>query len=502
MAKVLVTCVGSGVGQSAIDSLVLSGTNYIIGCDSNRDVYAYQKCNDFEISPSIYSKEYIGFLLEVCRIKGVDVIIPGHDHELSLFAHNIKKFDEQNIQVIVSGADVIEISRDKFEWYRVFKSRDISIVSTYRVKDFKLNPDPSILPAIIKPSGGSASQGISIINDLDEIGNLSDDDIIQPYLFPEINDPNYDTIHKFVDQGKFVQMSEISIQIIFSKDSEFEGIFISKNTLKSGIPVFVNPIQPEKFKHLDEVMKFVPILKEYKVKGPVNIQGRITDYGLFFFEMNMRFTGITGNRAQLGFNEVEYSVNNFLGKPAELTGYSDNKIGARQVSCTVIPRLSKTKPKKNIIVLGIENDKAQDFLKTLAQRNDFSSITTICQPENYKDLQHLNHNDNFQLISSENNFLQTIYCKTDVLIYFNHNSNIDLEMRNVLFFQEQLKYVLQANIPLIINAYDLKLKSNLTKIISNFFSYLPLLSPAVRYEEHDCADSDLNHKLFSLINNF
>src|SRR5690606_14939642 len=178
---------------------------------------------------------------------------------------------------------------------------------------------------------GSASQGISIINNIHELDGLNDDDIIQPYLFPEESDKNYDQIALAVKNGQFLQMSEISIQLIFNKDSNLSGIFISKNTLKNGVSVFVDPINPDKFQYLDEILKFVPILESHGVKGPVNIQGRITPNGLFFFEMNMRFTGITGNRALLGFNEVDFLVRDFLDLPTtELKNYALNKVGVRQ----------------------------------------------------------------------------------------------------------------------------------------------------------------------------
>ena len=51
---------------------------------------------------------------------------------------------------------------------------------------------------------------------------------------------------------------------------------------------------------MDEIAS---VLAHYAPRGPINLQGRITPAGLMFFEMNPRFTGITGNRSQFGFNE-------------------------------------------------------------------------------------------------------------------------------------------------------------------------------------------------------
>ena len=111
MATILVTCAGSGVGQSVLDSLNLLRVHKLIGCDTNRDVYAYHFCDSFFIVPNIYSLEYIDFLLNLCIRENVDLIIPGHDHELLLLSENISKFTDQGIKVIVSRPDLIEISR-------------------------------------------------------------------------------------------------------------------------------------------------------------------------------------------------------------------------------------------------------------------------------------------------------------------------------------------------------------------------------------------------------
>lgn len=501
MAKVLVTCVGSGVGQSVIDSLGLSDRHYIIGCDANRNVYAYNKCNEFQIVPGIYSDGYVDFLLNICVEKDVEVVIPGHDHELAIFAKERDKFERNNTKIIVSRPDIIEISRDKLEWYRFFSSQGISIVPTFKVSDFKQNPDSSIFPTIVKPTGGSASQGITIMNDISGIENLNDEDIIQPYLFPTKEDQNYETIRKFVSQGKFVQMSEISIQLIFTIKSEFVGIFISKNVLKNGVPMFVDPIHPKEFDYLEDIMKFVPILIEHKVIGPVNIQGRITDKGLYFFEMNMRFTGITGNRAQLGFNEVEFLINDFLGKPGILNGYSMNKLGARQVACTTIPRLPDVKYKRNITILGFENEIAKKFAIHISANDHFSKINVICNTTKDELLKQKYDNKNIQIYNGDNEEIQSVYCQTDILVNFATCFETEYLPDTILFIQEQLKSIMQANIPLIINTYNSEKDAFYNKIISNCFSYIHFLISAIKYVELDVAGHGINERIVEIIDN-
>lgn len=454
MITVLITCAGSGVGQSVIDSLNLKKEYKIIGCDGKRNVYAHAYCDKFLTVPSIYSSDYINHLIELCKNENVDVVVPGHDYELLLFSKNYQTFKNNNIEVVVSEPNIIAASRDKQKWFDYFSKYDCKIVPTFSVKAFKQNPDSSIFPAIVKPVGGSASQGILILNNLNELDQANDDDIIQPYLFPTKEDKNYQKIKNAVANGNLVQLSEISIQLLFSKKSKLSGIFISKNTLKDGVPIFVDTIKPEEFEYLDEIMKFVPVCEENGVKGPVNIQGRVTEKGIFFFEMNMRFTGITGNRALLGFNEVDFLVKDFMGKPAKIENYSINKVGVRQVACTTIPKETLS-AKKNYTLLGAGGFVGQNFIEDLLQKKDsFERINLICRDSSYQKYNEKFTDNRIMIYKSSDSFLESIYCQTDVFVNFSSALAYypDDEIYDAITFQyQQSLKMARANIPVIIN---------------------------------------------------
>lgn len=454
MITVLVTCVGSGVGQSVIDSLNLKREFKIIGCDGNPNVYAHSYCDEFIVVPGLYSEGYSKHILELCIENKVDILIPGHDHELVIFARDYNKFKEAGIEVLVSEPNIIAISRDKQNWYDFFAPLGCKIVPTLSVKDFLLKPDNSILPAIVKPSGGSASQGISIINTLEDLKGLKEEDIIQPYLFPEESDSNYNVIVGAVKKGQFLQMSEISIQLIFDVNSKFSGIFISKNSLKNGVPVFVDPIDPSRFEYLDEIMKFVPILESHGVKGPVNIQGRVTPKGLYFFEMNMRFTGITGNRALLGFNEVDFLSRNFLGLDAKLDGFSYNKVGVRQVACTTIPRqVPSRRELETITILGGGSNVGKEFI--LKRSGDFKTINLIVREgslEKYKNL--FSSISNVNLVRQDDVNLEQTLCQSDILVNFVSALAFQDDASKyeaVLFIQNLSSKIAKAKIEKVIN---------------------------------------------------
>ena len=486
MLNILVTCAGSGVGQSAIDSLCQIRRDRIIGCDMNRNVYAFHYCDAFYTVPGLFSDNYLDSILQICIKESVNIVIPGHDHELLLFSSNISKFTDEGIEVIVSLPDLIQVSRDKYVWYKYFKEYGCPVVPTFRVSEFMENPDFSVFPAIVKPSAGSASQGISIINSFEELAKVNREDIIQPYLFPLESDPNYGNIRKAVREGKFIQMSEISIQLIFTKDSKFAGIFISKNTLKNGVPVLVEPILPEDFEFLDDIMKFVPVCINHKVKGPVNIQGRITAKGLICFEMNMRFTGITGNRSQFGFNEVVFLVNNFLGKETNLIGYTSNKLGVRQVACTTI--FNKKSEEKTITILG-GGHIGTHFIFELLKDDSYRNIYLITREVSFEKYDKLFESSRITIVQNKNDFLvESILSKSDFVINFIGalaNKSEKETYESILYLQQFISKIVKAKVPIVVNVssqsvYDQTIniikKENEDICINNLYGFQKYLS--------------------------
>lgn len=456
MIKVLVTCIGSGVGQSAIDSLNLAGGYYILGIDMKLDVYANHYCNKVVMSPSIYDDHYIDFLIELCIENNIDIIIPGHDHELGLLSSHRDKFTKHDIKILVSDSELIYISRDKYKWYDYFRVQGCNVVTTHTLDAYMQSPDESLFPAIIKPTGGSASQNISIVHSLADVQSVAkeyglEDYIIQPYLLPPTSDENYSALKKAVDNNRLIQLSEISIQLIFNNQGRFVSSFISRNKLKNGVPVVIDTIANEDFEYREDLERFIQALENEKVIGPVNLQGRITDKGLVFFEMNMRFTGITGNRAQLGFNEVDYLVKDFMGVALPSLRYNTNQLGVRQVACTTIQKYTPLdKPTYTILGGGFIGGQIIDNLLESGQYN----INLVCRNDSYSKYKEAYNKLPVTVLKDSDPNLQNTYCSSDVVINcigalaYNEDSIIYDAIETQYRHVEKLS---SANIPVIIN---------------------------------------------------
>lgn len=332
--KILITCAGSGVGQSVVDSLRHRKDRYfVLASDQGRYRYSIPDCDDFVELPRISDPEYVDAVLDCCQRHNVDLLIPGHDMELAPFARHRHQFESADVQVMVSDVALVQLLRDKLAWARCFRDELSCIVPSASAKEL-LAGDADFgvtYPVIAKPVGGSASSGLRIIHKRKDLEGLSGEYVVQSFLFPARDDPDYQEVRDAVASGRVVQVSEISVQLVYSREGEVLGRFASRNRLKAGVPVEIDPVNSEAV--WSAVAEVERVLADRGPRGPVNLQGRMTDAGLVFFEMNPRFTGITGNRAQFGFNEVTALVDNFVEGIRRPLRFNPGKVGVRQVAC-------------------------------------------------------------------------------------------------------------------------------------------------------------------------
>jgi len=300
--------IGSGVGQSVIESLRLTNHSfYTIGLGINPLAFGAYECNEMIIIPSFYDNNYINFLLNVCIDKKIRLLIPGTDDEAHILSYNIDLFKQNGIKILVSEPTFMNLIRNKRNLSSMFKNSSVFLAS-YNLEETitLINQDKIQFPLISKPKDGNASNGIKVLLSIEDFKLVSENDIIQECAIPHKKDPNYTEYLNQINKHINPQISEFSFQIVLDQNGDEIGRMVSYNKLRNGIPIEVIPY----FKSdvWQEVNRIIPELKELGARGPINIQGRLTDFGLKCFEINSRFTGMTGLRAELGFNEVEKLV--------------------------------------------------------------------------------------------------------------------------------------------------------------------------------------------------
>ncbi|MXV38986.1 NAD-dependent epimerase/dehydratase family protein [Flavobacteriaceae bacterium Ap0902] len=380
--RIGISSIGSGVGQSVINSCNLSSLPlYTIGLGTNPLAYGLYECDDYAFTKSFYDADYIDNIIQHCLAKKVDIFFPGHDDDAHIVSKNIEIFEKNNILVVVSSKELLDLCRDKEKMSNVLNEISPIFVKSFDKDGFiKAYEDRQItLPVISKPSDGYASKGIRIIAEEDDFERISDNDVIQELAIPHKGDPQRAYVDRSISKKINPQVAEVSIQIVAGKDGEIIGKMISYNKLNNGVPIEIIPIESDLvWKELD---KFIPTFKKLGLKGPFNLQGRITDNGLKLFEMNARFTGITGLRAYMGFNEVEACIKEWLGirSKDEVLEINLNSFGIRQTADKAISlewnkkvkdlsiKLNggSLKTKKNILITGSTGFIGQNLIREL-----------------------------------------------------------------------------------------------------------------------------------------
>ncbi len=386
-----ISCIGSGVGQSVINSCRLSRLPMkTIGLGNNPFAFGAYDCDCFAYTPTIYADDYVDELLSACKKHHIDLFIPGLDDEVLIFAQNMRKFHAAGIKAIVAGEELVSLCRDKERMIL-----DLSQVADVFVKNYDkktLLTDVAKgkikFPLIAKPRSGFASRGIEIIKCEQDVCKLGDGYVIQELAIPAQYDPNRDFYLEQISRNVNPQVSEISIQIVTDQKGELIGRMASYNKLHNGVPLeIVSFDNAEVWEVVDRIM---PRLRELGLRGPLNIQGRMTEAGLKLFEMNPRFTGITGLRALMGFNEVEACVKEWLGidKGKNHLQFNYNRFGMRQTADKSVPverneRVAKlvkqinpkiSNKQKKILVTGASGYLGQSFINKLYEKSGYEIL--------------------------------------------------------------------------------------------------------------------------------
>ncbi|HUF03558.1 MAG TPA: NAD-dependent epimerase/dehydratase family protein [Aridibacter sp.] len=301
-------------------------------------------CDETAKVPDIYAADYAERLAGVCRDHGVDLLIPTHDDETLLLAKAARLFESTGTKLLAAEPALLELCRDKL-FEGLPENVGKHFVASRTIEEFKaaLAEGKAALPAIAKPRKGFASRGVQVLLDEDDLQRAPFGSVVQEIAAPGADDPNREEFNRLLASGQNPQISEISLQFVFDRSGRLAGRMATVNRLTYGVPVEIVPVDSEEI--WEPANEVAGHLGKLSCRGPVNLQGRLTDEGLKLFELNARFTGISAIRAMMGFNEVEYCIADWLdipNRPRTLVS-SASKIGVRQIADRVVPASSVEK---------------------------------------------------------------------------------------------------------------------------------------------------------------
>lgn len=276
--KILLTDIGDRVQlvNCLKNSCTVIGADYMGGISS-----ASSFVDKFYNIPEFNDSNYINFLLNICKRKSIDFLIPLHEVEFYTLCHNRQKFAQVGTTLLLSNEKIIDICQNKLKTYEFFIKHKISSPKTYSRKEIlKLIANNHIyFPLIIKPINGTGSVGVFKVHDINELNffiNYVKNAIIQEYV-----DGTEYTVDVLCDLHGF------PISIV-----PRERIEVRAGEVLKSRTVMHRQIIRETYKLIKDLVEEVDVADNIKAVGPFTIQCKVTKDGeVKFIEINPRFGG-------------------------------------------------------------------------------------------------------------------------------------------------------------------------------------------------------------------
>lgn len=166
--NVLLTSVGRRAYMVKYFKEAIGNDGLVHVCNSDDKTVAFHYADKSVISPLIYDKEYIPFLLDYCKENKIDMLLSLFDVDLGVLSKNIDKFAEIGTRVVVSSKEVIDICNDKWKTYQFLKENGFNVPKTYLTLEDTINAldrGEISYPVIVKPRFGCGSIAMSIAED-------------------------------------------------------------------------------------------------------------------------------------------------------------------------------------------------------------------------------------------------------------------------------------------------------------------------------------------------
>jgi len=299
---VLVTSAGGVVAQGIIKSLKLASSakdapvNYrIVSADMSPKAAGLYRSDLGVQVPSASSRAFVDAIIGLCKEQGIRAVFVGAEEELLPLSGESKRIERETGALVLTDSDAITVGRDKWTTFERLKQLGLpcaeSALPAARdtfIRNFGL-------PVVVKPREGHGSLGVQLAHDRDEIGRsiaaierMGWRAMLQEYLSEEEEEF---TSGVTVERDRRRLMSSISM----------------RRSLKNGqtYKAFIDDFPVVRKAAEETALKL-------GVKGPVNVQARMSGGIPKAFEINPRFSASCPMRAVAGVNEPDIVYRNWV----------------------------------------------------------------------------------------------------------------------------------------------------------------------------------------------
>lgn len=311
MLNILLTSVGRRSYLVQYFKKALKGRGLVHVANSSPFSPAFNVADKTVVTPLIYDRNYIDFLLDYCQRNNVRAIISLFDIDLLVLAENKKRFQENGIIVVVSEKNVVSICNDKWSTYNFLIENKFNTPKTFlRLPDVKkaIIREEITYPLIIKPRWGMGSIGVY------QADNESELDCLYQKIVKEIKNSylKYES-EKTADHCVLVQQKIMGQEYGMDVMNDLNGNYINtsvkvKYAMRSGETDCAVTVDEPELKLIGE--KLGTILHHV---ANLDVDIFVTDEEIYVLELNARFGGGYPFSHLAGVNMPQAIINWLLG---------------------------------------------------------------------------------------------------------------------------------------------------------------------------------------------
>lgn len=295
MTRLLVTGVGSNIGQGILKSLDAAGLgtsagNEVLGTDVFRYAAGAPWCSKVYTVPLARDPEYVDALVKILKRHGTELVLIGSELETHVLARERVRIEAAaGCRIVTGDFELIDRCGDKWGVVQLLAEAGLDHAdSTIDMAERAAFVSKHGFPVVLKPRRGWSARGVQVITDgesLDYFAKHLTDPILQEHLTGD----------------------EYTSAIVFDREGRYRDHIVMRRDLLSGTTFRAQVVsEPAIDRYIERFARSLPM------RGPMNVQLRLTPRGPVAFEINPRFSGTTAIRMRAGFNDVAAIVRNFL----------------------------------------------------------------------------------------------------------------------------------------------------------------------------------------------
>lgn len=319
--KILITSVGSLVGQNILDALEGRREGMrVIGVNSLAEAASNFRCDVCYMAPRASNEEeYRTRLLEIMESERPDLVLAGRDDDVIALALIREESARFAAGISCGSSEAARVMDDKLLSYHFARKRGLPFADTAcgDMVDLMQLAARCGYPLIAKPRRGNGSRGALLIQNEGQLARAA---TLTDYVFQEYINPPSDLDAFVPDHGFGVplfhslpELWKYSLQAVIAPSGQvIDTYFCTANVLVNGRTEQATYANDPDL--IDAIRRYAVALADIGWVGPLNLQGRRTEDGRFVaFELNGRMGGVISGYLRLGFDELGIVAHYFAG---------------------------------------------------------------------------------------------------------------------------------------------------------------------------------------------